>query len=260
MKTIASALLATALSAGAVQAQSLWASDSATFPNPVIYELDANTGAVISTIDGPGTFVDALSFANDGNSIWTLDSNSNSDVYQIDLAGNVLKTFFVPLDAEGLTILADGSLVIAGGSSNLVAFVNPANGVILSSFSVGTFIAGLASNGTDRLFGLTIGGDILTYDLSGNLLSTLVTDVPGTTLGLAATPDGGYYISATGSRIYRVNAAGITQFSFAGPNSFTEGLDFPQGIQVEPEPTPAPATLAILGLGFGLLVAARRRA
>ena len=101
---------------------SLWASDGIATD---LFELDALTGAVLSTISGPGVFRDALSFDTDGQSIWILDSSNNSTVFYIDLTGAILTSFFVPLDAEGLTILADGSLIVGGGTSGLVANIGP---------------------------------------------------------------------------------------------------------------------------------------
>jgi hypothetical protein len=72
---------------------------------------------VLSELDGPGAFADALSFSNDGQSIFVLDSSvaghygQTSNIWQIDLTGNALGQFEVGLDGEGLTVLADGTLV-----------------------------------------------------------------------------------------------------------------------------------------------------
>ena len=178
---------------------SLWASDGIATD---LFELDALTGAVLNTIPGPGVFRDALSFDTDGQSIWILDSSNNSTVFHIDLTGAILTSFFVPLDAEGLTILADGSLIVGGGTSGLVANIDRTSGAILSSFAPNSNLFGLASNGTDRLFGLTINGVIETYDLSGTLLDSLATGVSGTTLGLAYTGSSFFVASVTTDLIH----------------------------------------------------------
>ena len=260
-RTLRKSLAASVLMGGLVlgtgaEATSIWASDSLSGPGgsvaPAIYELDSTTGAVLSTItgfSGAGTFADALSFAPDGQSIFVLDSSTNADVRQIDLAGNVLNSFSVALDAEGLTILADGSLIIGGGNSGVVATVDSTTGVVISQFSVSNNLFGLASDGAGTLFGLTIGGVIESYDLAGNLLGSLSTGVTGTTLGLAYTGSS-FFISATGSTISEVALNGSLIRSFAGPAAFTEGLDFPEGIQVPPSGVPAPGTLVLLGLGL----------
>ena len=108
----------TAVFAGAVilasaqaHALTLWASDSQDGTHSKLYELDAATGTVLSELDGPGAFADALSFSNDGQSIYVLDSSvaghygQISNIWQIDLGGNVLGQFEVGLDGEGVTVL-----------------------------------------------------------------------------------------------------------------------------------------------------------
>lgn len=265
-KHVANAVLAmTALiSMGATAAPAtLWASDSLSGPGggvaPAIYELDANTGAVLNSITGfspAGTFADAISFAPDGQSIFVLDSSTNSTVRRIDLAGNVLSTFNVSLDAEGLTVLADGSLIVGGGVSGVIARVDQNTGAVLSQFGVSRQIFGLASDGKGTLFGLTIDGFIDSYSLAGTLLASLDTAVSGTTLGLAYTGSS-FFISSVGSTISEVDLSGAVINSFAGPAGFTEGLDFPVGVQVNP--VPEPGTLALAGLALGSLALARRR-
>jgi hypothetical protein len=262
------ALAASALTASiAHAAPTLWASDSLSGPGgsvaPALYELNATTGAVIQTISGfsgAGTFADALSFSNDGNSIYVLDSSNSttvSTVRQIDLSGTVLNAFTVALDAEGLTVLADGSLIIGGGVSGVIAQVNASTGAILSQFNVQRQIFGLASDGSGTLFGLTIDGNIDSYDLTGNLLGSLDTAVNGTTLGLAYTGSS-FFVSAVGSTIFEVALNGSIIRSFAGPAGFTEGLDFPTGIQV-PGTVPLPGSLALSGLALVALAGLRRR-
>lgn len=244
--------LVSALAFSVSQAASLWASDSLAGPGgtvaPAIYELDPSTGAVLRTISGfsaPGTYADALSFAPDGNSIYVLDSSTDSEVRRISLSGVVLSQFHVGLDAEGLTVLADGSLIIGGGVSNIVANVNPATGAVVSQFAVTRPIFGLASDGAGVLFGLTIGGLIDSYDLNGNFLGSVPTGVTGTTLGLAYTGTS-FYVASVGSSITEVSLSGAFIRSFAGPGPFTEGLDYPEGVQVVPEPQAS--SLMLLGL------------
>jgi MYXO-CTERM domain-containing protein len=257
--TLAAAMMACALAAEA-RAGSIWASDSTNGTASFIYELDSTTGAVLQTISGPGTFADAISFTPDGLNIWVLDSFTNSDVYRIDLTGTVLHSFSVSLDAEGLTILADGSLWIGGGNSGVIANVDPVTGAILSSFVVSADIFGMASNGIDRLYGLRIDGVIDEYDLTGSLLGSTPTGAAGTTLGLAASSGGGFFIASAGSTIYEVDAGGTVVNSFAGPGPFTEGLDAPIGIQVSTVPLPSGAALGLVGLALLALRGRRRTA
>ena len=239
-----------------VCAASLWVSDSDNGTSSTLFELDSVTGAVLSSLPGPGTFADALSFSNDGNSIFVLDSSTDSTVYQINLAGAILNSFNVALDAEGLTILKDGSLVIGGGVSNTIAFVNPLTGAIQSQFTPTGSVFGLSSNGVDRLFALRINGTIDTYDLSGNLLGSLVTSASGTTLGLAYTGSS-FFISSTGSTVREFSTTGTLLNSFSGPGPFTEGLDFPT-VQAPPDgEVPEPGTMA-LGAGAGIVLLALR--
>ncbi|UCG56652.1 MAG: hypothetical protein JSU70_17530 [Phycisphaerales bacterium] len=245
------------LTNNALASRNLWASDSHDGTYSTLYELDPDTGAVISTIDGPGTYADALSFANDGQSIFVLDSYTNSDVYQIDLSGNLLNAFSVALDAEGLTILADGTLVIGGGTSNVVAYVDPVTGAISSQFTPVNELYGLSSNGVDTLHGLTVDGQIDSYSLAGTYLSSLSTAVPGATLGLAYT-GASFFISATGSMIYEVDLAGNVLNSFAGPSVFTEGLDYPE-IQAPTDVIPAPGAIVLGGIGVSFVSWLRRR-
>ncbi len=112
----------------------IWVSDSHDGSHSDLYEMDSVTGAVLSSLPGPGLYADALSFANDGKSIYVLDSSTDSTIYQIDLAGSVLNSYHVALDAEGLTILADGTLWVGGGNSGVIKNLNPANGAEISSF------------------------------------------------------------------------------------------------------------------------------
>jgi hypothetical protein len=244
------------------QAISLWASDSDAGSFSTLFELNPATGAVLSSIPGPGTFADALSFTTDGQNIWVLDSSISpggppSNVFRIDLTGAVQQSFQVNLDAEGLTVLADGTLIIGGGNSGVVATVNPTTGAVVSSFPVQNNVFGLASNGVDRIFGLQINGVIDTYDLAGNLLSSLATGAAGTTLGLAFTGNS-FFVAATGSTVYEVDLTGAVINSYSGPGPFTEGLDFPEGIQVNPIPEPMTVTLCMVGLA-ALGVSRRRR-
>ena len=241
---------------------SLWASDS-TGSSSTLFELDPTTGAVLSSIPGPGQNADALAFTNDGNFIWVLDSSfdnqDDSFVYRVDLAGNVVQQFYVHLNAEGLTVLQDNTLVI--GSDSVIAFVDPLTGTINSRFSVQNGAFGLASNGVDRIYGLQPNGIIDTYDLVGNLLGSLTTGVTtgveGATLGLTFTGEF-FYASGTGgpSTIFQVNSAGTVVNSFAGPGNFTEGLDFPSQLN----PVPEPGTWLLFGTGLmGVLRQYRRK-
>ncbi len=120
----------------------------------------------------------------------------------------------------------------------------------------------MASNGSDTLYGLRIDGTIDLYSLTGTFQGSIDTDVAGTTLGLAYSNDG-FFIAAVGSSITKVDLTGHTLYSFPGPGAFSEGLDFPVGVQVPPNPpngTPdAGSTIALLGLGFSTLEILRRK-
>jgi hypothetical protein len=244
---------------------SLWASSSDSSTNSrssTLFELDSTTGAVRSSIPGPGDNADALSFTNDGNFIWVLDSSfDNQDdswVYRVDLAGNVVQRLYVHLNAEGLTVLQDSTLVIGAPSifdypSGEIAFVDPRTGRINSSFSVQNAVVGLASNGVDRIYGLQWDGIIDTYDLFGNLLGSLTTGVLDGR-GLAFT--GEFFYVSGGPTIFQVNSAGTVVNSFAAPGGFTEGLDFPSQLN----PIPEPGTWLLFGTGLmGVLRQYRRK-
>jgi hypothetical protein len=129
--------------------------------------------------------------------------------------------------------------------------------VLLSSFSPEFNLFGLASNGTDRLFGLRIAGVIDTYDLSGTLLDSLAKGLSGMTLGLAYTGSSFYVADVTSDRIPEFDLAGNLLNSFGSPATFTEGLDYPEGVQIPG--VPEPASLAMLLLGLGMLSAACRK-
>jgi hypothetical protein len=247
----ASVLLMAARGASAAPI-TLWASDSVAGADSTLFELDPASGSVISSIPAPGSFADALAFTNDGDFIWVLDSSTNSEVYRLDLAGNVVQHFHLGLDAEGLTVLNDDSLVIGGGESGVIAFVDPVTGRRSSSFGVANDVFGIASNGVDRIYGLRIDGIIDAYDLSGNLMGSLPTGATGTTLGLAYTGTG-FFISSTGSTIFETDLAGVVLNSYAGPGPFTEGLDVRSSRSI-----PEPASLLLVATGV-IAAALRRR-
>ena len=243
-------------------AASIWVSDSTNGSASFIHELDYDSGAVLATINGPGVFADALSFANDGQSIFVLDSSTDSDVYQIDLLGNILNSFSVSIDGEGLTVLADGTLLVGGGTSGVVATIDSLTGAVLSSFGVANNVFGLASDGQGTIYGLQINGIIDSFDLSGNLLGSLNSGVAGVTLGLGFTGTSFLISDISNDLITEVDLTGAFMRSIASPGPFTEGIDFAEGIQVPIEPTPvsAPVTLGLLGLGLiGLGRLSRRK-
>ena len=79
---VSGAILMFAFAVGpASAAPSLWASDSTDGTASFLYELDASTGAVLSTLPSPGVFADALSFSNDGQSIYVLDMHRDEPLY-----------------------------------------------------------------------------------------------------------------------------------------------------------------------------------
>jgi hypothetical protein len=251
------------LASAQAYALTLWASDSQDGLSSKLYELDAATGAVLSELDGPGVFADALSFSNDGQSIYVLDSSvagnygKISNIWQIDLTGAILDQFTVGLDAEGLTVLADGTLVVGGGISGVVALVDPNAKEITSQFRVRNDLYGLSSDGFGNIFGLTTNGKIETYSLSGILLNSLSTQAAGFTLGLAYAGDS-FFVSSLTNTVFELGLDGKLLDSYGSPGPFTEGLDFPS-VQVAPVPEPSTALLFGLGLAAVGLAAGGRQ-
>jgi len=131
------------------------------------------------------------------------------------------------LDAEGLTVLADGTLVVGSGTSGIVAFVDPITQDITSKFNVRNNLFGISSDGFGNIFGLTINGYIETYSLAGLLLDSLSTQAKGATLGLAYTGDS-FFVSSLTPTVFEVGLDGKLLDSFSSPGPFTEGLDFLQ--------------------------------
>jgi hypothetical protein len=212
------ALGALACAVGAAQANTLWAGASI---DNVIYELDPANGTVLSSIPGPGTFIDGVAWAADGNSLWVADSYTVSTMYQIDPTGAILTSFAADINAEGIEVLNDGTLAIAGGSSGVLIY--DASGNLLSQFAANA--VGIDSNGVDTLYTLSTDARIDTYTLDGTLLDSIQTGLSPTTLGLAYTGSG-FFVARPGSTIYELDLSGNLLNSFAGPDGFTEGLDF----------------------------------
>jgi hypothetical protein len=243
------------LASAQAHALTLWASDSQDGTHSKLYRFDVATGEVLNNLDGPGAFADALSFSNDGQSIFVSDSSVDgnngqiSNIWQIDLTGNVLNRFEVGLDAEGLTVLADGTLVVGGGTSGVVAFVDPNEGTITSAFNVRNDLYGMSSDGFGNIFGLTANGIIETYSLSGLLLNSLSTQAEGFTLGLAYTGDS-FFVSSLTDMVYEIGLDGSLLGSFISPGPFTEGLDFPA---IQTAPVPEPSTVILFALGIGIV-------
>ena len=219
-----SAFGALALSVGAAQANTLWA--GATRDN-MIYELDPANGNILSSIPGPGTWTDGVAWAADGGSLWVADSYTVSTIYQIDPTGAILTSFAADFDAEGIEVLNDGTLAI--GSEDAV-YLYDSSGNLLSQFAANA--VGLDSNGVDTLYTLSTDARIDTYTLDGTLLDSIQTGLKETTLGLAYTGTG-FFVAKPGSTIYELDLSGNLLNSYAGPDEFTEALDFPQ-----PEPCP----------------------
>jgi hypothetical protein len=243
----------TAFVAGSSRSEAgiLYASDSGGGSSR-IFQLDSDTGAVLGSFAGPGRFADAVSLAPDGTSLFILNSFPNpSLVYRTDLAGNLLSSFAINLDAEGLDVLNDGRLVIGGGTSNTIALVSQ-TGTIQSSFTPQANTVGIATDGTSTIFGLRFNGTIDRYNLAGNYLGSVTTSGISQALGLAYTGNS-FFISEAraGGRIVEVSLTGTTIRSFTAPGTFTEGLD----ITVVPAP-PAAVLLAVGGL---VLLGRRRR-
>ncbi|MHC4126863.1 MAG: hypothetical protein ACYS1E_06665 [Planctomycetota bacterium] len=208
---------AVAVLVSTAQADTLWA--GASLPN-MVYELDPTDGTILSSVPGPGTWTDGVAWTADGCSLWVADSYLVSTIYQTDSTGAILSSFAVSLNAEGLEVLDDGTLVI--GSEHAVYLYGP-SGNLLSQFPANA--VGIDSNGEDTIYTLSTDAWINTYTLEGTLLDSIETGLPATTLGLAYTGAGFFVARPANSTIYELDLSGNLLNSYPAP-AFTEALDF----------------------------------
>ena len=128
-----------------------------------IYQINPNDGAVLSLFSSPGSF-DSTGLAWDGSFLWNTGFYEN--IYQLDIAGNIQKSFSAPTDVpEGMTY-AGGYLWVIGWHSTLYK-LDPADGSIVTTYSTPpTNMYGLTSDGT-YLWLSTNDGWIKRYPISG---------------------------------------------------------------------------------------------
>lgn len=240
-------------SCAVAEAGVLWASVPGTGNSSTLYGLDSTNGKVLGSIALPFNRADDFSFSNDGQSIWVVDT-SFWYVNHIDLAGNLLSQYFVTSDVTCLAVLPDDTIAV-GGSDGIHILDPSTGGAFIFVFQFD--IASLASNGVDRVFSIDEYGYINTYDLYGNILDSLWTDMKDTR-GLAYTGTS-FLIASAGGTIQEIDPiTGDLINSFAGPRGFTGGLDFVADGQAPPSPVPEPTSVLMMLAGVGMVLAWRQ--
>ena len=170
--------------------------------DPNIYKTDATTGAPLGTI--PTTVASMSTLAWDGSHFWTTDYSGPNRGFELDVAGNVIKTITFPL----ATGFMDGMEYFTAATSAL-----PIGGKLIV-------------NRTDGGYGGPIIYDI--YDLNGNVLTpAFITSTNGTGIGY----DGkNFFVSDIRDNLVNVfdgmTGAFISSLHLGGPSHVIEDVSF----------------------------------
>ena len=197
---------------------------------------------------------------------FAVDLNNNT-LYVNDTLGAATPRNLTTLALQGTAVSIpvsedlsfDGTYILAGDfSGQNVVRVNPSDGSIVSSVSVGFRPLGLTWDGGTGFWATPFasGGAVTHFDASGNVLSSFVPFVSDYAGGLGFdTTDGTLWVGSHAGNVFHYTTTGSLLGSFTtGDNRFVDGLEFQGTASV-----PSPATLPLLGIGLLGLIMSRRR-
>lgn len=166
----------------------------ATGLNNAIYEIDASTGAVVSTILVPGDSGFG-GMSDDGTHVWSGNSDLDS-LTEIDAAtGDVVQT--IPLGTVPEAVSSDGTDVWVGDDSGHVLELDAATGALVRTVDTGTGtnIWDVDSDGTDVWASLPGADEVVEIDAA---TGAIVNDIP-----VGADPT---ILSSDGTHVFVVNS------------------------------------------------------